>query len=227
MALKDFDLAERTQLLRIALYLGPAAFIMFSALWVGLYARGTIPGRLCVVLIVLDLPFVGLGILGIHAGTSRASAGLVKALYSAGDIAPPRSYPRQDVMIVRGQYKEAAEYFRDHLIVEPDDNEARLRLADLLEQHLDDPAGAERLYLDVRGHAPDRGQEMRAANGLIDLCRKQGNRDRLMVELARFRDAYPGTPGAESAARLLKELKGEWLPLADSFLTTAPPHSPR
>jgi tetratricopeptide (TPR) repeat protein len=209
MALKDLDLAERTQLLRVAVYFGPAAFVLFTALWVGLYARGTIPGWLCAVLIVLDLPLVGLGVFGIHTGTNRASEGLVKALYSAGDIAPPRSYPRQDVMIVRGQYGEAAEYFRDHLTVEPDDNEARLRLADLLEQHLGDPAGAERLYLDVRGHAPDRGQEMRASNGLIDLYRKQGNRDRLLVELARFRDRYSGTPGAESAARLLMELKKE------------------
>jgi len=209
MALKNLDLAERTQLLRAAVYFGPAAFIMFTALWVGLYARGTIPAWLCAVLIVLDLPLVGLGILGIHAGTSRASEGLVKALYSAGDIAPLRSYPRQDVMIVRGQYQEAAEYFRDHLTVEPDDNEARLRLADLLEQHLDDPAGAERLYLEVRGHAPERGQEMRASNGLIDLYRKQGNRDRLLFELARLRDRYPGTPAANAAARLLNELKAD------------------
>ena len=110
-------------------------------------------------------------------------------------------------MIVRGQYREAAEYFRDHLTVEPDDNEARLRLADLLEQHLNDLAGAERLYLEVRGRQPNRGEEMRAANGLIDLYRKQWSRERLLVELARFRDGYPGTPGAEAAARLLAELK--------------------
>ena len=98
-------------------------------------------------------------------------------------------------MIVRGQYREAAEYFRDHLTVEPDDNEARLRLADLVEKHLDDPAEAERLYLEVRRHQPEPGHEMRAANGLIDLYRKQGRRDRLMVELARFADRYSGTPG--------------------------------
>jgi hypothetical protein len=42
---------------------------------------------------------------------------------------------------------------------------------------------------------------------LIDLYRKQGNRERLLVELARFRDRYPGTPGAEAAARLLADLK--------------------
>jgi tetratricopeptide (TPR) repeat protein len=133
----------------------------------------------------------------------------VKTLYSAGDIPPPRTYTRQDVLIVRGKYREAAEYFRDHLTIEPDDNEARLRLADILEKHLNDPAGSERLYLEVRGANPDRGHEMRAANGLIDLYRKQGRRDRLLVELARFADRYRGTGGADAAARLLRELKAE------------------
>ena len=59
-------------------------------------------------------------------------------------------------------------------------------------QHLDDPAEAERLYLEVRRLQPEPGHEMRAANGLIDLYRKQGSRDRLMVELARFADRYRG-----------------------------------
>jgi hypothetical protein len=53
---------------------------------------------------------------------------------------------------------------------------------------------------------------MRAANGLIDLYRKQGRRDRLLVELSRFADRYRGTPGAEAATRLLRELKAEGTP---------------
>ena len=208
MALKDIDTVERTQLLKIAVWFGPAVFIMLSAAWGRLYAQGSIPGWLFTLLMVLDLPLIALGVLGIHAFTTRASTTLVHGLYAVGDIPPPRSYPRQDVMIVRGQYQEAADYFRDHLTVEPDDNEARLRFADLLEQRLNEFAGAERLYHEVRGGQPNRGEEMRASNGLIDLYRKQGNRERLLVELARFRDRYPGTPGAEAAARLLTELKG-------------------
>lgn len=207
MSLKDIDTAERAQLLKIAVWFGPAVFIMLSAAWAKLYEAGAISGWVLAALIVLDLPLIGLGILGIHALTSRVSTGLVHGLYAVGDIPPPKSYPRQDVMIVRGQYREAAEYFRDYLIAEPDDNEARLRLADLLERHLDDAAGAERLYLEVRAKQPNRGEEMRSANGLIDLYRKLGNRERLQVELARFRDRYPGTPGAEAAARLLTDLK--------------------
>ena len=209
MALRDIDLVERTQLLKIAVWFGPATFIMLSGAWYKLYDQGSIPGWVCGFLTLLNIPLVALGILGLHAFTNRASRGLVHTLYSVGDIPPPRSYPRQDVMIVRGQYREAADYFRDYLTAEPDDNEARLRLADLLEQHLNDLAGAERLYLEVRARQPNRGEEMRAANGLIDLYRKQGNRERLLVELARFRDRYPETPGAKAAARLLAELKQE------------------
>jgi hypothetical protein len=207
VALKDVDAAERAELIRIAVWLGPALFVILGAAWARLSFQGSIPGWLLAILIILDLPLIALAILGIHAFTNRASRTFVHGLYAVGDIPPPRSYPRQDVMLVRGQFQEAADYFRDHLTVEPEDNEARLRLADLLEQHLNDFMGAEQLYLEVRGRHPSRGEEMRAANGLIDLYRKHGNPERLLVELARFRDGYPGTPGADAAARLLTELK--------------------
>ena len=210
--LKDVDAFERTQLIRIVVWFAPACLMMLSFLWYFLRRQGTIPAWLFVVLLVLTPVFTACGVLAIHHGTSGASIGLVRTLYSAGNIPPPRTYPRQDVLIVRGQYREAAEYFRDHLTIEPADQEARLRLADILEKHLNDPAGAERLYLEVRGGNPDRGHEIRAANGLIDLYRKQGRHDRLLVELARFADRYRGTPGAEAAARLLRELKAEDTP---------------
>jgi tetratricopeptide (TPR) repeat protein len=208
-SLRDVDSFDRLQLFRVVVWFGPPCFLMLSLLWFFLQERGVIAPWVFVVLLVLNVPFTALGIFAIHLGTSRASVGVVHALYSAGNIPPPRTYPRQEVMMVRGQYREAAEYFRDHLTVEPDDNEARLRLADLLEKHLQDPSGAEHLFLEVRRREPDRGEAMRAANGLIDLYRKQGKRDRLMVELARFRDRYPGTPGAEAASRLLRELKAD------------------
>jgi hypothetical protein len=54
---------------------------------------------------------------------------------------------------------------------------------------------------------PDPRQEMRAANGLIDLYRRTGRRDRLRVELARFADRYGGTAAGDAAAREVSELK--------------------
>lgn len=203
------DAADQANLAKIAFWFGPAAFLMLSGLWYFLAKQQMIPGWVAVVMTILDIPFIVLGVFLIHRGTARASEMLVQTIYSAGNIPPPPSYPRQDVMIVRGQYQEAAAYFRDHLTVEPEDNEARLRLADLLDKHLDDAAEVERLYLEVRRHQPSAGQEIRACNGLIDLYRKQGRRDRLMVELSRFAERYRGTPGAEAARRLLQELKAD------------------
>jgi len=211
-SLRDTDAAERAHLLKIAVWFAPAALVMLSGLWLFLLEKERIPAWVGVIMLVLDVPLVALGVLGINHITSRASSGLVHTLYAAGDIPPPRTYPRQELLIVRGRFREAAEYYRDHLTIEPDDNEARLRLAELLEKHVGDPAGAEQLYLEVRRSQPDRGHEMRAANGLIDLYRATGRRDRLLVELARFADRYQGTPGAAAASRLLRELKAEASP---------------
>jgi hypothetical protein len=109
--------------------------------------------------------------------------------------------------IARGEYREAAECFRDHLVIEPHDHEARLRLAFLLESRLADDAGAEALYKEVQSRRPTPREEAAATNGLIDLYRRTGRRDRLIVELARFAGRYRGTTAGEAAARELAELK--------------------
>src|SRR5216684_2912444 len=109
--------------------------------------------------------------------------------------------------IAQGHYAEAADYFRDHLRIAPDDMAARLRLADLLERQLGDTAGAEAEYLAVRNRARDPRAEFAATAGLIDLYRKLGRRDRLTVELARCADRYRGTPPGAAAAQELRELK--------------------
>jgi hypothetical protein len=94
--LKDVDAFERAQLIRVVLWFGPACFLMLSLLWSFLRQQGVIATWVFVVLLVLTPVFTAGGVLAIHHGTSSASAGLVKTLYAAGDIAPPRTYPRQD-----------------------------------------------------------------------------------------------------------------------------------
>ena len=79
----ELDAAERAQLLKIIVYFVPACFIMLSALWFFLHQRGAISSGVLVVLLVLNLPLTALGVVAIHVGTSRASVGLVKTLYSA------------------------------------------------------------------------------------------------------------------------------------------------
>lgn len=202
------DVGDTAQLLRVVVWFAPACFIILSALWIWLcQIQQLLPGWLLPILLLANIPLTAAGVMAIYRGTHATATGFARTVLAGGDIAPPRSYPRQDVLIVRGQYAEAADYFRDHLTVEPEDVDARLRLADLLERHLKDDAGAEREYLEVRRRTQDPRQQMMAANGLIDVYRRAGNRGRLLVELARFAERYRGTAAGDAAARELKELK--------------------
>jgi tetratricopeptide (TPR) repeat protein len=191
----------------VAVFFGPACFVMLSFLWYFFLRQQWISSGVFLLLIILNVPVTIAGIFAIHRTVGVTSTGLVKAIFAAGNIPPPPTYPRQDVMIARGQYAEAADYFRDHIRIEPADHEARLQLAQLLETRLQGHDEAERLYQEVRRMQPDPRQEMRAANGLIDLYRRTGRRDRLGVELARFADRYRGTAAGNAAARELNELK--------------------
>ncbi|OLD05561.1 MAG: hypothetical protein AUI99_01290 [Gemmatimonadetes bacterium 13_1_40CM_3_69_22] len=195
--------------LRIALYFGPACFIILSALWFKLLRDGVISAGVFVALLVANVPITVAGVRLIAHSVSRTSVLLAKTLLAAGDIPPPRSYPEQDLLIARGQYAEAAEYFRDLVRVDPDDCDPRIRLAELLERHLADPAGAEQQYLEARRRSADPRRQYAASNALIDLYRKSGRRDRLKVELARLADRYRGTAHGDAAAQELKELKAE------------------
>ncbi len=180
---------------------------MLSLAWYFCLRQEWISRGVFALLLVLNVPLTITAVLAIHRAVSAVSIGFVKTVFAAGDIAPPRTYPRQDVLIARGRYAEAADYFRDHIRIEPGDHEARLQLAHLLETRLRGDDEAEQLYQAVRGMQPDPRQEMRAANGLIDLYRRIGRRDRLRVELARFADRYRGTAAGDAAARELSELK--------------------
>lgn len=196
-------------MLKVAVFFGPACFVILSMLWYFMAEKGWIPGWLAVLLTLLNVPLTIAGIFAIHRTVGAASIGFVKTIFAAGNIAPPRTYPRQDVLVARGQFAEAASWFRDHLVVEPADHDARLLLAQLLETRLQGYDEAERLYLQIRQAQPpaEPRQQMQVANGLIDLYRKVGRTDRLKVELARFVDRYRGSPLAQGAARELKELK--------------------
>ena len=209
--LRDIDSADRAHLLKVVVYFGPACFVMLSMLWYFMREQGWIAGWVFVLLTLLNIPLTIAAIFAIHRSVAAASTGLVRTIFAAGDIKPPPTYPRQEVLIVQGKYAEAAEWFRDHLRIEPHDHEARLRLALLLETHLKGYDEAEQLLLKIRNATPpgDARQLMQAANHLIDLYRKTGKTDRLKVELARFVDVYRGSPQAAGAARELRELKGQ------------------
>jgi tetratricopeptide (TPR) repeat protein len=205
------DATDVIQLFRVAAWFGCPCFIMLSSAWGFMLNKGWISTGIFVLLLVLNIPITLAGIFAIHRTVGGTAVLMVKTMFADGDIPPPPTYPRQDVMIVQGKFAEAADAFRDHLQIEPGDHEARLQLAHLLEMRLKGYDEAERLYLEIRNAEPAARpyEQMRAANGLIDLYRKLGRTDRLKVELARFVDRYRGSPLAAGAARELKELKTE------------------
>lgn len=192
---------------RIAIYFVPACVILLTAAWFSLLVRGAISVLAFGALLLLNLPIALTGVWLINRTLRRVSVPLVRTLLAAGDIPPPPSYPNQDLLIAQGHYAEAADYFRDHIRITPDDVAARLRLADLLDRHLGDAAGAEAEYLEARRLARDPRVEFAVTAGLIDLYRKVGRRDRLAVELARCADRYRGTAAGRGAARELRDLK--------------------
>ena len=203
------DPTDALRLMKVVVLFGTSCFIMLSFLWYFMLEQGWISPRAFVLLLMLNLPITAVAVVFVHRTVGNAAVFMVKTMFADGDIAPPPTYPRQDVLIVQGRYAEAADWFRDHIRIEPEDHEARLRLALLLETHLKGYDEAEQLLLKIRNATPpgDARQLMQASNHLIDLYRKTGRTDRLVVELARFVDRYRGSPQAAGAARELKELK--------------------
>jgi len=203
------DATDVIRLFRVAAWFGPACFIMLSFFWGFMWNKGWISAGVFVFLLILNVPLTIAAIFLIHRAVGEVSAFMVKTIFADGDIPPPPTYPRQDVLIVKGKYADAADCFRDHLTIEPGDHEARLQLAHLLEMRLERYDEAERLYLEIRNAEPaaSPSEQMRATNGLIDLYRKLGRTGRLKVELARFVERYQGSPLTAGAARELRELK--------------------
>ena len=205
---RQTDVSEGKQVIGIA-----------GLLFVILSVWETVGGVVSPLLLVGNLIIAFAIALVIQRLTLGVATGLVGKIYADGDIPPAPSYSLQESMIIRGRYEDAAESFRNHIAEHAEDLDARLALARLLEEHLRDYGAAEQLYLEVRRCQPNRNQEMAAANGLIDLCRKAGRGDRLRVELGRFADRYRGSPAGEAAARELQELK-------DADPTSESPRSP-
>jgi len=205
--MKDLETHDTTDLFRIAVLFGPPCLIILSAAWFFLLAKGFISPRTFVLLMVANIPITVGGVFVIFLFVRTMAVGVAHMATAAGNIPPPPSYPNQDLLIAQGKYREAADYFRDHIRITPEDMDARLRLADLLERYLGDLAGAEQQFLAVRRLSNEPHLEVPVTNGLIDVYRKQGRREQLKSELARLVERRRGTALGEGAARELQELE--------------------
>ncbi len=200
---------ERALWYRTLVLFGLPALLLLPLGFLSLFLRGFIPRWLLVVLILLT-PFAVYALArAIYASISGSAEGLAAMMYGAGNLAPEPAHSGMESLVARGRYTEAAEAFTQWLVEHPADHSARFKLADLAIRHLQDPAQAERLYLEVRRGAPTPREEMLSSNLLIELYRSTGRSDRLVVELAKFADRYRGTRAGQDAARVLRELKEE------------------
>jgi hypothetical protein len=126
---EDRDALDGVHLMKIAGLVAPACFIILTMLWVLLLSQEKIPPWLFLLLLVANTPVCAAVVWVVHRSVIGVATGFARTILAGESIPPPRTYPNQEVLIVKGKYAEAADLFRDHLVVDPEDNEARLRLA--------------------------------------------------------------------------------------------------
>ncbi|HSB55594.1 MAG TPA: hypothetical protein VLD58_14640 [Gemmatimonadales bacterium] len=203
------DSAERAQFLKLLTWFAPTGFILLTLGETLGFAQGRYGGAVYAGLLLLNLPILFLMSLLLFWLITRSASGLAWIVYSTGDLTPDPAHSAFESLVARGFYPEAADAYRAHLAACPGDHLARIKLAAICREHLGDPAGAERLYLEVRRAQPTPRLEFLVGNLLIELYRAEGRHDRLVVELARFADRWKRTRAGREAARALRALKEE------------------
>lgn len=203
------DAAERAQFLKLLVRLGGPGFLLlavgeYRALDTGMISLGWFG-----VLFASNLPFLLLVSGVLFDIIDRTATGFTNTVLGIGHLPPEPAHSACESLAARGFYPEAVQAFREWITDHPDDNLARIKLAELHRLHLGDPEEAERLYREVRDRRPQPGHEFLASNLLIELYRATGRTDRLMVELAKFADRQRGTRAGREAGRLLAEMKEE------------------
>lgn len=203
------DSAAKAQFIKTVFYLYPAALITLGFLAFFLWDKEIISKGVFQLLLVINIPVALVVVLVAWDLVGRFSEGLAQVLLGSGNLKPDPGFSIEEGMIARGEFHQARETLESRLTGGPDDITVLLRLAQLASRQLRDPQQAERWYLAARQGGGNDRQRATVGNGLIDLYRSSGQSGRLMAELARFAEAWPGTRAAEDARRELQELKRE------------------
>ncbi|MES1259209.1 MAG: tetratricopeptide repeat protein [Gemmatimonadota bacterium] len=211
--LTDRDTANHVFQLTLAVRIGPPVMVFLMAVEF-LYFRNRF-----IWFVIPDIALTALVVIGADWLLGHFSRGGGSLLFPSGRGTPvAREYSEQDALIIRGQYEEAADAFRAIIADDPTDIEAQLRLGRLQEKELNDPAAAVGTFRRIRWLTPTPQQEWVAANALIDLYQRTGQRDDLCRELERLIQRHPTTVTAANAQRRLAELRS-----AEPDSATAPP----
>jgi hypothetical protein len=202
------DAAEKAQLLRLSVLLGPPALIIGLAAISFLGARKLISPTGVVIGFVLLVPAtVGLVLL-VDWATSDAARELITTLHAGRAPRPRTGFSRQEALVAQGRLAEAATAYRNHLFEFPEDTAALVALARLLAGPLRDPVEAVAAYGHARRSPDGPAWDLVITEDLIDLYGRTQEEGRLLVELARFASLARGTPAGVAAEAKLRDLKG-------------------
>ena len=143
------------------------------------------------------------------ANVSGAAAQMINA--PSGDSTPYKTdFSHAASLVARGRYEEAAAAYELACIEKPEDPEPYLRLAWLYRDHLQRYDDALAWFLRARADAKLSGpQTLLAIQEIVDLYVNRLKKPRKAIpELVKLTSQFPGTPGAEVAARQLQEMRG-------------------
>lgn len=199
--LTDRDTANHVFLLTLAVRIGPPVMMILMGVEYWRY------GNRLLWFLIPDIALTALAVIGADWLLGHFSRGGGSLLFPSGNGTPvAREYSEQDALIIRGKFEEAADAFRAIIADDPTNIDAQLRLGRLQEKELNDPDAAAATFRRIRWLQPSPQQEWAAANALIDLYQRTGQRDRLKGELARMAARYPGKTAGINAQRRLDEL---------------------
>lgn len=199
---RDEHAGDRIERLRFALLFALAMLLptLIALALLGLIGGDGSPPILVVMGLVLALLFL-IG-RGASAGFDGIGTRFSRLLIAQGGDPVPRGYSEQEALIVAGRAREAADSYRALLVAYPDDVDARIRLAALLER-LGERDEALAAYAAARAARPAPALALRISTGLADLHRRAGQGEALREELARCARDFPGTASGEAARREL------------------------
>lgn len=203
------DSAEAVFFLRTLFYIWPTAIIAGVFLAYFLFDQQRLSQTGFWVMSLLSVPGGLLFALLAWWLLGEGSRGFVGVLFAAGNIPPEPSFSLEESLIARGEFENARLVLESRVAEGRDTIATQLRLADLHARLLREPAAAARWYLAARSGTRDDRQRWEATNGLIDLYRASGETGRLMTELARLAQLWPGTRAGQDAKRELRDLKRE------------------
>ncbi len=199
---RDSHVGERAENLRILMTLGPWLFLVLVIIE---FLMGLSTGWEWFLALVVFNPLliflVSRVLRGAFGGIASTFMG---GLLSTRGTAHTREFSEMESLIVRGEFAEAADRYRSHLVAFPDETDGWLRLAVLTAEKLRDPQTAVAHFLRARESGPTPQQETLIGNGLIDLYRAAGDTHALRAELARFARLHQHSAAGRHALEALK-----------------------